>query len=344
MKKNYSSRKIFFIAVIFLISLRVGAQCTFSVTMNSTGVTSCAGNCDGSASVTVSGGTAPYTYAWFPGSPTTPYDAGMCAGTYTCYVTDAVGCMGSETVSITQPPNSINATASHTDVVCNGTCTGTAQVNVSSTYPVTYNWMPGNITAASANSLCIGNYSCTILDTAGCSVTRTVSITEPTPLLLNLTSVDESASAACDGSANANASGGNALYSFFWSPIGSTLQNVTNLCAGTYTCCVTDFSGCTTCTTVIVGTMNGINTNAGEMSVNIFPDPANENIQISISLSSVSDVHIEIFDVLGEKVDAIDLGNAGSANYNSSALVDGIYFFRISSGKEVITKRLIVSH
>ncbi|WP_458627387.1 DUF7507 domain-containing protein [Winogradskyella sp. PC D3.3] len=47
---------------------------------------------DGSLSVSVSGGTPPYTYAWSPGGETSNAINGLSPGTYTVTVTDALGC------------------------------------------------------------------------------------------------------------------------------------------------------------------------------------------------------------------------------------------------------------
>lgn len=62
--------------------------------------TSDTGNCNGTAMVTVSGGTAPYNYSW-TGGGTKDTIAGKCAGTYCCTVTDSHGCTDSMCVVIT---------------------------------------------------------------------------------------------------------------------------------------------------------------------------------------------------------------------------------------------------
>lgn len=63
------------------------------------GTTPDTGNCNGTAMVTASGGTAPYTYSW-TGGGTTDTIAAKCAGTYCCTVTDSHGCMDSVCVTI----------------------------------------------------------------------------------------------------------------------------------------------------------------------------------------------------------------------------------------------------
>jgi hypothetical protein len=53
----------------------------------------CTGDCDASISLVVTGGTAPYTYAWDNGA-TSAVITGLCADTFTVVVTDACGCHG----------------------------------------------------------------------------------------------------------------------------------------------------------------------------------------------------------------------------------------------------------
>ncbi|WP_159800444.1 T9SS type A sorting domain-containing protein, partial [Flavobacterium sp. MK4S-17] len=63
----------------------------------------CNGAATGSATVAVTGGTAPYTYAWSPSGGTAATATGLAAGTYTVTVTDANGCEAAQSFTITQP-------------------------------------------------------------------------------------------------------------------------------------------------------------------------------------------------------------------------------------------------
>ena len=55
---------------------------------------------DGTATASVSGGTAPYSYLWTPGGQTGATATGLAAGTYTVEVTDANGCTESTQVQV----------------------------------------------------------------------------------------------------------------------------------------------------------------------------------------------------------------------------------------------------
>ena len=66
---------------------------------------SCNGSCDGSAIVSVTGGTAPYTYLWNdPGNQTDSTAVGLCAGSYAVTITDSVGFAAVDSVIIDEPP------------------------------------------------------------------------------------------------------------------------------------------------------------------------------------------------------------------------------------------------
>ena len=78
----------------------------------------CNGGNDGSASVTATGGTAPYTYLWSK-TETTASINNLTAGSYTVVITDANNCTSSATVTISEP-TALQASTSHTNVSCNG--------------------------------------------------------------------------------------------------------------------------------------------------------------------------------------------------------------------------------
>jgi hypothetical protein len=76
-----------------------------SLSLSETDVT-CNGACNGSATVTPSGGVPPFTYTWTPGSPIgqgTSSISNLCPGTYSVNTKDANGCSNNGSIAITEP-------------------------------------------------------------------------------------------------------------------------------------------------------------------------------------------------------------------------------------------------
>jgi gliding motility-associated-like protein len=219
----------------------------------------CNGQCNGIANATPSGGVGPYTYLWMPGAITTPSVGGLCAGSYTLTVTDANGCTQNSTVTITQP-NVLTVTLNSTNLQCNSVCNATISTNVAGgTAAYTYLWNPGNQTTPSISNQCAGSYTCTVTDANGCTAQATVTITQPTALSITQSVTDVSCNALCNGAASVVVGGGTPAYTYFWAPGGQTTPGITNQCAGTYTCTVTDALGCTGTATITITEPQAIN-------------------------------------------------------------------------------------
>ncbi|HSU27204.1 MAG TPA: T9SS type B sorting domain-containing protein, partial [Chitinophagaceae bacterium] len=146
----------------------------------------CFGGSNGSIDLSVTGGTAPYTYLW-SNTATTQDLTGLIAGTYSVTVTDAVGCTTSVTVTITQPALLV-ASETHSNVICHGGSTGSIDLTPSGGVgPYTYLWSNA-ATTQDLTGLIAGTYSVTVTDANGCTATVSVTITEPA--LINLTITD----------------------------------------------------------------------------------------------------------------------------------------------------------
>ncbi|HTL80480.1 MAG TPA: T9SS type A sorting domain-containing protein, partial [Bacteroidia bacterium] len=218
----------------------------------------CNSVCNGSATVTASGGTTPYTYSWSPSGGSAATASSLCAGNYTCTVTDNASATVTVTFNITQPSAITLTASSQTNISCNGGSNGAASVNAATggTGSFTYNWTPGNPTGdgtTSVTGLSVGTYTCTATDANGCSQTRTFSITQPSAITTSGSSTPSSCSGST-GTATTTASGGAGSFTYSWAPSGGTAATATNLAAGSYTCTVTDANNCTATQTVTVGT------------------------------------------------------------------------------------------
>lgn len=215
------------------------------VTMSGVQNVSCFGGNDGSASVSVSGGTPPYTYSWSPYGGNSSTGTGLGAGTFIVLVSDINGCQGLATTipSITQP-SAISITSTQSNITCNGANNGTINLSVSGgTPPYTYLWS-NSMTTPNLMSLSPGVYQVTVNDFNNCQDVYFVNIVEPNVLVVNINIYQNiSCFGGSDGSATATVSGGTPPYNFLWSS-GSTSQIATGFTSGTQTVFVTDSKGC----------------------------------------------------------------------------------------------------
>lgn len=131
----------------------------------------CNGSNDGAIDLTVTNGTAPFTYNW-GGGITTEDRQGLPPGTYTVLVEDSNGCLAATTVIISEP-NPMVLTPFSTP--SNGT-NGTAAVNVNGGVPpFTYQWSDGQTTQV-ATGLSAGTYNVIVIDANGCTTQGTVTV------------------------------------------------------------------------------------------------------------------------------------------------------------------------
>lgn len=194
----------------------------------------CPGGTNGSINLSVSGGTPGYSYNW--GAQGSNEDvSGLAAGTYSVTVTDGGGCVGSETVVITEP-NAFVSSPTLTSVSCNGLSDGSAVLNVSGgTSPYSENWGGEN-----PNSLGAGTFPVTVTDNNSCVYNTSVTITQPNAISATETVTHVTCNNGTNGTAFLNISGGTSPYSENWQG-----ENNTALGAGTYTVIITDDNNCT---------------------------------------------------------------------------------------------------
>ncbi|MES2593082.1 MAG: PKD domain-containing protein [Bacteroidota bacterium] len=209
---------------------------------------SCNGFSNGSAFVSVSGGSPPFTYSWNT-SPVQLNDtaSGLSAGSYTATVTDASGCVKAAAITIGQPLV-LSATTSSTITSCFAGSDGTATaLPAGGTTPYTYSWnsTPGQ-TAATANNLAAGTYTCTVTDSNSCTTTAIATVTEP-PVVYIDPVITDTICAGQNAILSAVAHGGNSGgYSYTWnSPVSVGPNNtVSPVITATYSVIATDSKSC----------------------------------------------------------------------------------------------------
>jgi gliding motility-associated-like protein len=213
----------------------------------------CYGDNTGAIDLTVTGGTAPYTFSW-SNSQTTEDVGNLLAGSYSYDVLDANGCPFSGTEVVTQPAMPLTVTNVITDVLCFGDNTGSIDLTVTGgTAPYTYEWSNStyllSITSQDLINYPADDYRFEVTDANGCKVIDTLTITEPPLLETSVTGVNILCYGGNNGSVDLTVIGGSLPYTFLWNT-GDVTEDLNNLYAGYYEVLVTDDHGCTSISSI----------------------------------------------------------------------------------------------
>jgi gliding motility-associated-like protein len=227
-------------------------------------------NGTGSIVCNAGGGTGSLSYTISPGasSNTTGVFNSLNAGTYTITITDANNCTKTATHTIAGGANIFINSILSTSPKCFGDKTATLNIAALGSIGLTYNLQLGNITNTTGayNSLGSGTYTVTVADVNGCTISSTITITEPSKINYNLVTVSN---IKCyndnNGSITASASGGSGtlFYTILPNNITQLSPSFNNLTAGTYTIIAKDANGCTN------ETVATVNASSSEMQVTL---------------------------------------------------------------------------
>jgi gliding motility-associated-like protein len=202
----------------------------------------CFGEANGSASVSISGGTPNYSISWSNGA-TTNSVADLSAGLYSVTVLDANLCSSTANIQVNQP-NLLVVNADSTNVNCFGAATGSVNAIVSGGIaPYTYSWNNGANTVAVSN-LISGIYGITITDLNGCIASDSTSINQPqAPLQISFSITNNICFGTSQGAIDAVVSGGTPPYNYLWST-SEISDFISSLPVGNYQLNITDALGC----------------------------------------------------------------------------------------------------
>lgn len=232
-------------------------NCAINFSATTTQTPSSCGQPTGTATVTPSGGYAPYTYSWSaPGNPTTQTITGLAPGTYTVTVTSSPNpttgqIVNPTTATVTVQNLNATYTASSSPASCAGGNNGSATANF--TLPggtagitATYLWNdPLGQTTQTAIGLTPGPYSCAITLSNGCSGVANTTV-QANPVNYTGTTTLVSCPGGSNGTATAIMTPVVGTLSYSWNDAtGQTTATATNLAAGAYTCTINSTIGCT---------------------------------------------------------------------------------------------------
>lgn len=238
---------------------------TFAVTPESCGANNAL------ATVTVSGGIAPYTYNWlglqggFGIGQTTATATGLNGGfTYNVQVTDDLGCMRVFSVFVDEIISVFIDKVTPSNALCFGESNGEIEVTaINGTYPYTFTLTPGGTTTSNSaitviEDVAAGSYNLQVTDADGCTDIWSSSITieEPTLLTVGVNANQTIDELACNGDNNGeiflNIDGGTPFPGdYYWLFVNDpsfsqqiSSDSITGLSAGTYDLTIQDANGC----------------------------------------------------------------------------------------------------
>jgi hypothetical protein len=203
---------------------------------------------NGFSEILVSGGVAPYSYAWSNGGSTQTIEY-VAAGSYSVVVTDALGCSATFYTTVQASFSYPTLSANIRNVSCFGFSNGDVEVLATGgVEPYSFVWSNGANTALNQN-LAAGSYSVSVTDANGCSIDTTYTIAQPDSLVLSAVVTQQDCLGNL-GSIDVSVSGGVALnpYTYAWSngtaSNSAATQDLSGLGTGNYTVRVVDNNGC----------------------------------------------------------------------------------------------------
>ena len=208
--------------------------------------------CDGEISISISGGSSPYTVSWkdslgveFDNINTTIED--LCPALYVLDYTDNNGCVASDTL-IVEERDSFNLASSVTDVSCFGECDGEISVQLLNldNPPLIYLWSNGGSTSIISN-LCSDSINLELIDDRGCRDTFYYFIDEPDSISFDSLDIIHN---LCYSDQNGaitvvNPTGGVSPITYSWNGISSgSTPGISSLSSGFYDLLIEDANAC----------------------------------------------------------------------------------------------------
>ena len=146
-----------------------------------------------------------------------------------------------------------------------------------------------------------GNYTVTIRDGYNCLISGTKTITQPEPIVVN---VNTQLISINKYTATLNVTGGITPYTFMLNnstELSGT--SIPNLAAGNYGILVKDKNNCIKNTTFSIAAPTGVNETETQFeSLEVYPNPATNNVNINFSLKEQKNVKVELFDLSGQTI------------------------------------------
>ncbi|MDC0303956.1 HYR domain-containing protein [Flavobacteriales bacterium] len=320
-----SSNCTFFVDVLDMSASAVGTDIT------------CQGGSDGTAMVSVIGGTAPYTEDWGGFNP-----LALSTGTYAVTISDANNCSTTTSVIIEDGPLvEIEIDPTGEIEICNNE---SITLDAGSGFAV-YNWSTGAtvqmITVSSEAS-----YWVTVTSAEGCisnsDTADVIYYDDPLPMVIS--SVDGIISCSNDSAST---------YQWYQNGdliVGATESYYCPIESGNYYVVITDSHGCTVSSlseeyTYDENSPCATGIEEYGLTLDVFPNPSDGFFTVSYALDQQTDMLFAVYNLVGQRIteDELISRHAGTTVIDLSGVTDGIYTLRIAIGtKKVLHQRLVL--
>ena len=293
---------------------------------------SCFGKNDGEVSISLTGGTPPFTFDFGGNSPTS-----LSAGTYSVTILDAINCGVIDSFEINQP--SEIEVGFESNLNCDG-----LEVNLSvmgGVPPYEYLWSDGS---TDSTNVILGALDVDITDSNGCliEVFSNIAIIDPLDVLFDSVSLSME-------TIMVTTSGGESPFIYTWTDesgvVVSNDEDLTGISNGTYTLVVEDAVGCLDTLEVEVSGISSVRRSfAFKEKGKVFPNPTSDHFTVEFEEIPKEKVGFKLYDsrfglALTKHPSII---NRRETDISVGHLVSGLYFLKIQIGDKVYFQELII--
>lgn len=193
------------------------------------------GFCNGTATVNVTSGTAPFNYQWNdPLNQTTQTATNLCGGDYQVVVTDATNCQETYNISVVTNPFNLTNTIQQPGCLQNN-----GAITIDPFDPsYTYSWSPAVSTNNTASNLPQGTYTITI-EQGFCSLDTTIVLQNPVPFQ-TFFQIEQTTCGENNGLIIVDNTPNSSVFTYTWTPAISTSNSATNIAPGSYQVSISD--------------------------------------------------------------------------------------------------------
>ncbi len=276
----------------------------------------CATSTDGIVTVQAQGGNGTFNYNW-SNNTTGAQITNISGGNYEVTAIDVKGCSITEIINLPSPESVLLDVNQIYNVSCNGLQDGSLTVAGSGGTGVFEYSLNNGLSWQSESSfanLPVNTYNLLVRDENGCTTSTTASITQPSPLAVNVVDIEPTTCNISNGSATGIPEGGTGDYTYEWlntanQVVGSSAM-LSSAPAGDYTLRIYDQNQCTVTSGVVI--INSSTTSEIEVT--------------SIEMTSCSDTAdgAAILDVISGPGPHTVIWSSGEIGFSATQLQPGI--------------------